>query len=101
MTKQPKWSIKFDSGEERTPEVFQMYMQEQRYLDEPVANPESFTIELKNHSPVLETLISFAFCVQINTTAFNESAHHAITLHALPQRRDTWFGALGNNEHTD
>ena len=106
MTKQPKWSIKFDSGEERTPEVFQTYMQEQRYLDEPVANPEIFTIELKNHSPdIWRPLISFAFLRPDQYHRFRElesniSISHLLYMH-YPNGGIHGLKAFGNNEQTD
>jgi allantoicase len=46
MSKQPRWQITFDNGTTVTPSDIQAYMQDKAFLNEPVANPRQFNIEL-------------------------------------------------------
>ncbi|NNM01254.1 MAG: hypothetical protein HKO62_10930 [Gammaproteobacteria bacterium] len=43
----PAWTLTFDDGTERTPEDFQAYMREARYLEEDLADNRAFNVSLR------------------------------------------------------
>lgn len=60
MQMKPAWILEFDDGTQVRPESFRAYMQERRYLEEPVSNPAGFDIRMVNDQPELwHPLISF------------------------------------------
>lgn len=58
--RRPRWVLTFDDGLSVTPDNFQDYMQNHRYLHEATSNPRGFSIALQNeHSSLWRPLVPF------------------------------------------
>lgn len=87
MALAPRWTITFSNGMTVCPDNFTTYMQEKKFLEEPVEDPVRFSIELDNQNPELwHPLVSFGRLRpdtwhRFREVEFREPVTHVLYMH--------------------